>query len=58
MNLHPHVAQFIGTLPGKRPLKIVLGLSGGPDSVCLFDCLLPLHNDGIISLIAAHLDHG
>ncbi len=58
MNLHTHVAQFISTLPGQQPLKFVLGLSGGPDSVCLFDCLLPLHKEGAISLVAAHLDHG
>lgn len=36
---------------------IILGLSGGPDSVFLFHVLLQLHNQGEINLIAAHLDH-
>ena len=38
--------------------KIVLGLSGGPDSVFLFHFLKKLHNENKITLIAAHLDHG
>lgn len=38
--------------------KIVLGLSGGPDSLFLLHLLAPLHHAGTITLIAAHLDHG
>lgn len=38
--------------------RVVLGLSGGPDSVFLLHALLPLHQSGHINLIAAHLDHG
>lgn len=37
--------------------KIVMGLSGGPDSVFLLHALLDLHKTGTIELIAAHLDH-
>ncbi len=36
---------------------IVLGLSGGPDSLFLLHLLMPLHKKGTITLIAAHLDH-
>lgn len=37
--------------------KIVLGLSGGPDSVFLLHLLADMHNKGTIELITAHLDH-
>jgi len=36
---------------------IVLGLSGGPDSVFLFHLLAPLHQKKLIKLVVAHLDH-
>lgn len=36
---------------------IVLGLSGGPDSMFLFQVLKDLHNQNHLTLIAAHLDH-
>ncbi len=36
---------------------IVLGLSGGPDSLFLLHLLTLMHKKGTISLIAAHLDH-
>lgn len=36
---------------------IVLGLSGGPDSVFLLQYLAQLQQEGLITLIAAHLDH-
>lgn len=38
--------------------RIVLGLSGGPDSIFLFHILAALHQEKKITLIAAHLDHG
>jgi len=38
--------------------KIVLGLSGGPDSVFLLDFLAKLRDEGFLQeIIAAHLDH-
>jgi len=37
--------------------KLVVGLSGGPDSVCLLHQLVALQKMGKISLIAVHLDH-
>jgi tRNA(Ile)-lysidine synthase len=36
---------------------IILGLSGGPDSMFLLHLLAPLHQSGTITVIAAHLDH-
>ena len=42
----------------KEKPKIVLGLSGGPDSVFLFHFLQKLAQENKIELIAAHLDHG
>lgn len=42
-------------LPHKA--KIILGLSGGPDSMMLFHYLQTNHAAGKITLIAAHLDH-
>lgn len=41
----------------KSGAKIIIGLSGGPDSVFLAHALLPLHKQGVCTLIAAHLDH-
>ncbi len=38
--------------------RIVVGVSGGPDSVCLLDMLNKLRNDLKIELIVAHFDHG
>lgn len=37
--------------------KVVLGLSGGPDSVCLLHILKQLENEYKISIYAAHLNH-
>ena len=37
--------------------KIVLGLSGGPDSIFLLHILTELKNDSFIELLATHLDH-
>ncbi|MEL7658659.1 MAG: tRNA lysidine(34) synthetase TilS, partial [Bacillota bacterium] len=37
---------------------IVIGLSGGPDSVCLFHILYRLKDDFDISLHAVHINHG
>ena len=37
---------------------IVIGLSGGPDSVCLFHILFQLRNELGIQLHAVHINHG
>lgn len=37
--------------------SVVIGLSGGPDSIFLLNFLAPLHHQGFITLVAAHLDH-
>ena len=37
--------------------KVVLGFSGGADSMFLFNLLAEKHRKGTISFIAAHLDH-
>ncbi|NTU43638.1 MAG: tRNA lysidine(34) synthetase TilS [Nitrospirales bacterium] len=37
---------------------VLVGLSGGPDSVCLLYCLHSLRNELSISLSAAYIDHG
>ena len=38
--------------------RIVVAVSGGPDSVCLLDILCRLRHDLGIKLYAAHFDHG
>jgi len=38
--------------------KVVVGISGGPDSVCLLSILNELKDDFQIELIAAHFEHG
>lgn len=41
----------------KKGDKVVLGLSGGPDSVCLLHILKQLEKEYDISIYAAHLNH-
>lgn len=53
-NIHDSIAKH-ALIPNKS--TVLLGLSGGPDSVFLFHVLIPLHQQGLISLVAAHLDH-
>lgn len=48
--------QLISATTTARP-TIILGLSGGPDSVFLFHVLTKLQTEGYLSLVAAHLDH-
>lgn len=43
--------------PVAQGATVILGLSGGPDSVYLLHMLAQEHHAGKISLIAAHLDH-
>ncbi len=42
--------------PSNQPL--LLGLSGGADSLCLFHCLLACHQKYPFSFHVAHVDHG
>jgi tRNA(Ile)-lysidine synthase len=41
--------------PGDR---VVVAVSGGPDSVCLLDILFRLRHELKVELVVAHLDHG
>lgn len=38
--------------------RIVIGVSGGADSVCLFDVLIKLSNEYDLSLFVVHVNHG
>lgn len=42
-------------IPGDR---VVVAVSGGPDSVCLLDILYSLRRDLNMELVVAHVDHG
>jgi tRNA(Ile)-lysidine synthase len=37
---------------------VVVGVSGGPDSMCLLDVLARLHETFTLTLLAAHVDYG
>ena len=37
--------------------KIVIGVSGGPDSMCLLNCLFCLREQLEIELVVAHVNH-
>ena len=41
----------------KRNDKIVIGVSGGPDSVCLFDVLVKLRDKYNLKLFVVHINH-
>jgi len=58
MNLLTKVKQFIknNNLLAKGD-KIVLGVSGGPDSLCLLHILYTLREEYKLSLIVAHVNH-
>ncbi len=53
-----HTQQLITASTNQPQPTIVLGLSGGPDSVFLFHVLEELHRNNSIKLVVAHLDHG
>ncbi|MFI5332646.1 MAG: tRNA lysidine(34) synthetase TilS [Candidatus Babeliales bacterium] len=52
--VHSHINEHQLITPGST---IILGLSGGPDSLFLLHALSPLQATQQITLIAAHLDH-
>ena len=55
------IKSFIESLPKQepaKPLRLIVGLSGGPDSVFLLRSLKSLAAEQPLELIAAHLDHG
>lgn len=57
-NIFSSIDKFIeqhNLIPDKS--TVILGLSGGPDSVFLLYLLAPLHQKKAIQLIVAHLDH-
>jgi tRNA(Ile)-lysidine synthase len=58
MNIHKKIEHFITkhTLI-ERDQKIIIGLSGGPDSVFLLYALVSLQKKYNLTLIAAHLNH-
>ena len=53
--------QFLKTIKKykmiKKGDKIVLGVSGGPDSVCLLHLFNKFRKELGVSIYAAHLDH-
>lgn len=57
-NLKIHTRNIIKQATTKNLPTIVLGLSGGPDSVFLLYLLHALKHENHINIIAAHLDHG
>lgn len=42
----------------EKDLKIVVGVSGGPDSVCLLDILSKLKNKYNLEILVAHINYG
>lgn len=62
MNLHPTEKKVFMTILEHRMInsgdRVVVAVSGGPDSVCLLKILLQLQKWLNINLVVAHLDHG
>jgi len=59
MDLRKRVWQFIEERDLLRPGdRVVVGVSGGPDSLCLLDVLHSLADDRSLMLHVAHLNHG
>lgn len=56
-HIREKLQDLLASLKTKRP-KLVLGLSGGPDSVCLAHILKKLSGSMGFDLVAAHMDHG
>jgi tRNA(Ile)-lysidine synthase len=62
VNLHPTEKKVLSSILKHRMIrsgdKVVVGVSGGPDSVCLLNIMYQLRTRLKIGLIVAHLDHG
>jgi tRNA(Ile)-lysidine synthase len=53
------VRQFAGRYGLPRPGdRVVVGVSGGPDSLCLLHCLCRLKKEFDLAMYVAHLHHG
>ncbi|MFW6146884.1 MAG: tRNA lysidine(34) synthetase TilS [Thermodesulfobacteriota bacterium] len=61
-NLHPIEKKVLSTIREHHMIsrgdKIIVAVSGGPDSVCLLEILFRLQELLHVTLLAAHLDHG
>jgi tRNA(Ile)-lysidine synthase len=62
MNLHPTERLVLATIRDHEMMssgaRVIVAVSGGPDSVCLLEILVRLRETLKASLIVAHLDHG
>jgi tRNA(Ile)-lysidine synthase len=56
--LEQHIKKLLPRKEGVNKPLLLLGLSGGPDSVFLFHFFLYLRAQNLITFAAAHLDHG
>ena len=51
------IQQLMAACPEREKLVVVLGFSGGPDSMFLLHVLHSLEKNGSLTVVAAHLDH-
>ena len=59
INLLEKVKKYIEKENLLKPgAKLIVGVSGGADSVCLLKVLLELENELDIKLLAVHVNHG
>jgi tRNA(Ile)-lysidine synthase len=61
-NLHPTEQAALSTIREHNMIrsgdKVIVAVSGGPDSICLLEILLRLRELLRVTLMVAHLDHG
>jgi tRNA(Ile)-lysidine synthase len=62
MSMHPTERSVLETIREYEMIgsghRVIIAVSGGPDSVCLLEILLRLRETLNVSFIVAHLDHG